>query len=183
MSRRQSGAATRELIRSAAAQLFGERGFSGTTVRDIASLAQVDPALVIRHFGSKELLFLDTMQLTMDDEPLLDVPLESLGRRFVEVLLDADDKTRGIYLALLRGSGNPQIADRLKAVHENTFVAPLRARMSGPDADMRARLAGTLVGGLLYGLWAVGDERLAADREELVDRYGALLQQLLTPGS
>ncbi|MCC5698111.1 hypothetical protein LH612_33770 [Klebsiella pneumoniae] len=48
---------------------------------------------------------------------------------------------------------------------------------------MRARLAGTLVGGLLYGLWAVGDERLAADREELVDRYGALLQQLLTPGS
>lgn len=182
MVRRRSGTATREAIRSAATQLFREHGFAETSVRDIAALAQADPALVIRHFGTKELLFLDTMHLTMDDEPLLDVPLEALGYRFVDVLLDADEKTRGIYLALLRGSNNPQIADRLKTAHEAAFVAPLRARLSGPDADIRARLAGALVGGLLYALWVVGDEQLVtADRHDLVTRYGTLLQQLLTP--
>ncbi|WP_026454171.1 TetR/AcrR family transcriptional regulator [Saccharomonospora iraqiensis] len=179
---RQRSATTREAIRAAAGRLFREHGFAGTAVRDIAAEAGADPALVIRHFGTKELLFLDTMHLSMDDEPLLDVPPEDLGRRFVEVLLDSDDATRDVYLALLRGSGTPRIADRLKDVHETAFVRPLRARLSGPDADTRARLAGALVSGLLYALWVVGDEQLlATDRRDLVARYGALLQHTLTP--
>ncbi|PRX46650.1 TetR family transcriptional regulator [Prauserella shujinwangii] len=182
MARQRSGAATREAIRAAAARLFRDHGFAGTSVRDIAARADIDPALVIRHFGSKELLFLETVRLTIDDEPLLDVPLDSLGRRFIEVLLDSGEDIRGVYLALLRGSGNPQIADRLSASHETAFVEPLRRRLPGADADVRARLAGALVGGLLYALWVVGDEHLiAVGRDELVSRYGALLQQLLTP--
>lgn len=173
---------TRERIRDAAARLFGERGYAGASVRDIALAASADPALVIRHFGSKELLFLDAMQVPFDELPLLDVPLEALGRRFVAVLLDADEGLRGAWLALVRGSDRDGIADRLMAVHTEAFVAPLRRRLDGPDADLRARLAAALVGGLLYSLWVVGDEALlAADRSEVADRYGALLQRLLTP--
>ncbi|WP_084780360.1 TetR/AcrR family transcriptional regulator [Planobispora rosea] len=184
MPRPRSGSGTREAIHAAATRLFREQGYARTTVREIAAEAGADPALVIRHFRSKELLFLETMHLTLDDEPLLAVPLEQLGERFVEVLLDQEDLSRGVFLALLRGSNEPQIAERLRASHETVFVEPLRARLSGPDADVRARLAGALVGGLLYALWAVGDERLlAAGREELVSRYGPLLQQLLTPAS
>ncbi|GLW27346.1 TetR family transcriptional regulator [Actinoplanes regularis] len=178
---RRTGAATREEIHSAAARLFRERGYSRTSVRDIAAAAEINPALVIRHFGSKELLFLDTMRLTIDDEPLLDVPPAEFGERFVERLL-ADDDIRGVYLALVRGSDEPQIKERLRAIHERTFVGPLRARLAGPDADLRARLAAAVVGGLLYALWVVGDDQLvAADPAELVVRYGALLQQLITP--
>jgi hypothetical protein len=63
-------------------------------------------------------------------------------------------------------------------------VAPLASRMTGDDADLRARLAAALVGGLLYALWVVHDERLAATpQDELAGRYGALLQALITPGS
>ncbi|MFC7528704.1 TetR family transcriptional regulator [Actinoplanes sp. GCM10030250] len=178
---RRSGEATREEIRSAASRLFRERGFARTSVRDIAALARSNPALVIRHFGTKELLFLETVDLSLDDEPLLDVPLEQLGERFVERLL-ADDDIRGVYLALVRGSNEEQIRVRLQKIHEGTFVAPVRARLSGADADLRARLAAAVVGGLLYALWVVGDERLVAtDPRELVVRYGALLQQVLTP--
>jgi AcrR family transcriptional regulator len=180
---RRSGAATRESIRSAADALFRQRGYAGTSVRDIAARAEADPALVIRHFGTKELLFLDTMRLTIDDEPLFQVPVESLGRRFIEVLLD-DENARGTYLALVRGSGEAGIAARLRSAHEETFVGPLRARLTGPDADLRARLAAALVGGLLYALWVVGDEQLlAADHREVTDRYGRLLQEILTPGA
>jgi len=58
----------------------------------------------------------------------------------------------------------------------------LRDRLSGPDAELRARLAAALVGGLLYSLWVVGDEELlATDHHELVTRYGGLLQTLITP--
>lgn len=43
-------------IRAAALRLFAERGFGGTTVRAIAEAAEVSPALVIHHYGSKERL-------------------------------------------------------------------------------------------------------------------------------
>ena len=54
---------TREAIARAAGQLFERHGYTGTSVRAVAAEAGVDPALVIRHFGSKEKLFLDTMDL------------------------------------------------------------------------------------------------------------------------
>lgn len=179
---RRSGAATRERIRSAASALFRERGFARTSVRDIAARAETDPALVIRHFGSKEALFLDTVELVLDEEPLFAVPVESLGRRFVRMLLEDAEDTRAVYLALVQGSDEAEIAARLRRAHEVTFVRPLRARLHGGDADLRARLAASIVGGLLYSLWIVGDEELLrAGVDELVDRYGALLQQVLTP--
>ncbi|MFI2376169.1 TetR family transcriptional regulator [Streptomyces sp. NPDC018964] len=177
-----SSATTREAIHSAAARLFRDQGFSRTTVRQIAAAADTDPALVIRHFKSKEHLFLETMHLTIDDEPLLDAPLERLGERLAELLVELDGSARGVFLALVHGSNGPQIRERLRDTHEYLFVAPLRHHLSGPDADVRARTAAALAGGLLYALWVVGDEGLLRmDRTELVSRYGALLQGVLTP--
>ncbi|MBJ6641647.1 TetR/AcrR family transcriptional regulator [Streptomyces sp. DHE7-1] len=177
-----SGSSTRDAIHEAAARLFRDRGFARTTVRRIAAAAGTDPALVIRHFKSKELLFLETMHLAIDSEPLFDVPLDHLGERLAELLLDLDGTARGIFLALVHGSGEPQILDRLRETHEKVLIAPLRDRLRGPDADLRARLAASMSGGLLYGLWVARDEGLLrTDRKELITRYGALLQEVLTP--
>jgi AcrR family transcriptional regulator len=173
---------TPERIRAAATVLFRERGLAGASVRQIAAAAEADPSLVIRHFGSKELLFLATMQVDAAEQPLFDGPLEELGRGTVGFLLEFSEATRSTFLALLRGSNEPAVADRLVDAHRDLFVAPLRARLTGEDADLRAGLAAALVGGLLYALWVVGDETLlATDHAEIVDRYGALLQQLVTP--
>jgi TetR/AcrR family transcriptional regulator, regulator of cefoperazone and chloramphenicol sensitivity len=49
--------ATRERILDAALDLFGERGLSGTTVRDIAARAKVNVAAISYHFGGKEALY------------------------------------------------------------------------------------------------------------------------------
>jgi len=40
-------------VRHAAFELFADRGFAATTVREIAAAAEVSPGLVIHHFGSK----------------------------------------------------------------------------------------------------------------------------------
>lgn len=172
---------SRVAIRDAAVRLFAERGYAGTSVRDIAGDAGVDPALVIRHFGSKEGLFLETMRLEFD-ELGLDGPIESLGERLILSLLDADDHVRGVYLALIRASDAGEISSALREAHEQGFVAPLAARLAGDDAELRARLAAALVGGLFYALWVVRDASLLAESHaELARRYGALLQPLVTP--
>jgi TetR/AcrR family transcriptional regulator, regulator of cefoperazone and chloramphenicol sensitivity len=48
---------TRERILDAALDLFGERGPSGTTVRDIAKRANVNVAAISYHFGGKDELY------------------------------------------------------------------------------------------------------------------------------
>ncbi len=179
---RRPAALTRAAILDAATALFSERGYAATGVRDIAAAAETDPALVIRHFGSKELLFLETMRLDLQEHPLFDAPLEELPRRLAEFVVDLDEPHRGVVVALVGARSEPRIARRLRETHEQAFVVPLLARLSGQDAELRARLAAVLVGGLVYGLWVVGDERLlASGREELVERYGALLRPLLLP--
>ncbi|MGZ4035126.1 MAG: TetR family transcriptional regulator [Bacteroidia bacterium] len=47
----------RETILSTAMKLFGQKGFEGTSVREIAADADVNPAMISYYFGSKEKLF------------------------------------------------------------------------------------------------------------------------------
>lgn len=170
---------TTRAIAAAAVELFTRDGFATTSVRAIAALAGVDPALVIRHYGTKVDLFLETMRWELDGDALFAGPLDELGPAIIARLLSADGSERGVYLALLRASDAGAIGTSLRRVHEESFVAPLRARLSGDDADVRARLAAALVGGLFYLLWVVGDE--FSESDDVAARYGALLQTLITP--
>jgi AcrR family transcriptional regulator len=47
----------RETILATAMKLFGQKGFEGTSVREIAADADVNPAMISYYFGSKEKLF------------------------------------------------------------------------------------------------------------------------------
>ena len=55
---------TREKILTAAKELFQEKGFEPTTVREIATLAGVNVALINYHFGSKEQLLTQMVEET-----------------------------------------------------------------------------------------------------------------------
>jgi len=175
---------SRDRIREAARRLFPEHGYTGTSVRDIATAAGVDPALVIRYFGSKEGLFLEAMELEFELAPVLDGPLDTLGPRLVRAVLSGADEIRSVYLALLRASEAGDVTSKLRRAHEEDFVGPLRERLDGADADLRARMIAALVGGLLYSAWVVGDEVLVGrDVDDVATRFGALVQELLTPGA
>lgn len=52
--RRVRGEATKIRVLTAASDLFAQRGFSGTSINDIAAVAQVKPASIYHAFGSKE---------------------------------------------------------------------------------------------------------------------------------
>src|SRR5688500_13751344 len=53
----RSAEGTRARILDAALDLFGERGLTGTTVRDIAARAKVNVAAISYHFGGKDELY------------------------------------------------------------------------------------------------------------------------------
>lgn len=173
----------RSAILDAAAGLFLEHGYAGASLRDIGRVADADASLVMHYFGSKEGLFLEAMRLAAPEQPLFDVPLDALGETFIRFVLDSPDRSRASFLAIVRAGHTSRVGDRLREQHERDFVEPLVTRLTGPEVDLRARLAAALVGGLLYSLWVVGDEKLlAADHDDVVRRYGALLQ-LLVDGS
>ena len=62
-SRAARRAATAQRILEAARAEFGEHGLEAATIRRIAHRANVDPSLVMQHYGSKAALFAAAIQL------------------------------------------------------------------------------------------------------------------------
>lgn len=74
----------REAIIQAATELFGQRGYHGTTTDQIAQAAGISQPYVVRMFGTKEKLFLE----------VLDAALEKLYAAFRSTIPDPGDGTR-----------------------------------------------------------------------------------------
>ena len=53
---------TREVIADVAVRLFGEHGYTGTTMRDIAEAVGVLPGSLYAHIDSKETLLLEIVK-------------------------------------------------------------------------------------------------------------------------
>ena len=64
-SRSKRGDDVRLRIMNAALDYFGALGFEGTTTRAIAERAEVTHSLVIYHFGNKEKLWMETLELAL----------------------------------------------------------------------------------------------------------------------
>ena len=58
---------TRKRILRAAAECFSERGFRGTTIREICGKADANVAAVNYHFGSKDKLYFETNRFLFQD--------------------------------------------------------------------------------------------------------------------
>lgn len=179
-------ASTRDTIAAEARRQFMSVGYATTSVRGVAAAAGIDPALVIRHFGSKEQLFLETVDVEGPFAPALDGPLEGLGERLVALVLD--ERMSGVlrtpYRAMIRASDSAAVRERLVAAMEATLARPLAERLDGPDATLRAHLVAAQVGGLLEALVILEDPVVVgADAEVVVRLFGTAVSTLLTPAS
>lgn len=171
---------TRDTILDAARPLFAERGFNGTTIRDIADAAGVSPALVMKLSGSKAALF----QAAAPDSPGLGPdPSEELpGYRLVRALVERRDSGDYEFWAmapnLVQEAPDPEAA-RAKMTER---LVPRIAAVIGEQAPdkARARMVVTLLLGLASGLRTF--EILtpqAIDSAKLIEAYGALVQQII----
>jgi len=186
--RRPGSADTRGRILGAARASFGERGFDGATIRDVAARAEVDPALVHHYFGSKQQLFVAAMEFPLDFPAtvprLLAGPPEEIGERFVRFVLDQWETPamRPLLLGLVRSATtDPLAASMLRRLLAEGPLLALANAIDRPDAPLRATLAGSQFIGLVMARYVVEVEPLAsASREALVRAIGPTIQHYLT---
>jgi AcrR family transcriptional regulator len=101
----------RDRILAAAIELFGARGVDGTSMRDIAARAEVSPALVVHHFGSKQGLRdaadAEVMVLLAANRAAMGASIESVARGGADQLG---------YAALMNVVSNPTLAAYVRRI-------------------------------------------------------------------
>jgi AcrR family transcriptional regulator len=174
--RRPGNPDTREAILHAARQAFAERGYDAASIRSIATAAGVDPALVHHYFGTKDQLFLATMNAPADPAELLpdvlDADPEQVGERFVRMFLGLWDSSAGtVGLALLRSAVSNEWTARLMREFLVTQVLRRLAaglRLHPAEAPLRTGLVAAQMAGLVMVRYVVKLEPLASAPAELV---------------
>jgi AcrR family transcriptional regulator len=185
--RRRGKQETRDLILAAARRGFATRGYDATSVRAIATDAQVDPALVIHYFGTKEALFVEATGLPPAVPGLIaslaGLPFEDFGRvlagtyiRFV----DSDD-SRNAILALVRSAVSHDEAAAMLRDLLTAQLLPVITRHTGhPDAQLRASLIAAQLIGIAMLRHVLRLEPIAKPTpDEIAALVGPVIQQYL----
>jgi len=159
VGRRPGNQDTRETILAAARQAFAERGFDRASIRQIATAAAVDPALVHHYFGRKDALFREATAIPVDPDVVVphvfaegpDAAPERLLRTFLGVW--EDPETGPMMLSLLRSAyADPTLAALVREFFLSQIVRRVRPHLMGrvPAEEIPTRLA--LVASTLFGL-------------------------------
>src|ERR687892_649030 len=114
----------RALIVEAAGQLFGERGYDGARLDDVAAAAGVRKPFLYRHFDDKRTLYLALLERHRADLSGFAelIPAEGTAeerlRAVLEVWLDYVEARSYAWKMLFRDTGGgPEIAARRREVH------------------------------------------------------------------
>ncbi|MEV0278768.1 TetR family transcriptional regulator [Streptomyces sp. NPDC050610] len=169
--RRRDAARSRELLLTAASELFGERGFDRTTIRDIGERAGVDPALIARYFGSKTLLYIAALHAEQGGVAAADLFDE---QRLREVF-DRTDRRGPVPLlqVAVQPLGDRAAQDAARTTLHARLVEPLHERFVREGADrpqLRAELVAAAMTGILLGRHSGAFDELAqADPGDLIE--------------
>ncbi|MFE5503656.1 TetR family transcriptional regulator [Amycolatopsis japonica] len=183
----RTGAESKQRILRVARELFHEHGYGGTTVRMIATAAEVDPAMVFYFFGTKQGLFGAAIEISGDVPPaveaLFDGGLDGIGERLVRTLVENLDKSgRTPLMMLTRSAPTDSRAEALlREFIDREITGRLAALLDTPDAALRAGMVNVQILGLAVARYIMRIEPIASSSvDELVATFGPLVQHCLT---
>ncbi len=183
--RRRNAAETRERLLVAAGELFAERGYERTTIREVGQCAGADPTLIARYFGSKAELYLAALRRT---QPSGNDPLDLRDRAMIANVLTRSDA--GLPSPTLHAAVTPHADAELQkaamAALERRLIGPIiesaRAQGSreGTSARVRAELAVAAMAGVIVSRKAGSFAELSAcDPTELARLVGMMIDAVL----
>jgi AcrR family transcriptional regulator len=186
---RRDAQGTRLRLLDAASELFAERGYERATVRDIASRAGANQALLFRYFGSKKALFGEVMARG-GQEQLRSTPPERLFEVALRGMLAGGGKAgtdRSLEVCLRSIGGSDEIAEALRGLGEE-YAEVLATLSEGETGSLRADLALSWLLGIGLMRVVVAKEPLASADPDTVcalvaGALGNLLENLPKDGS
>lgn len=139
--RKKDSAATKAALLLAGRELFAERGFEATTVRDIAARAAVNQSMLFRYFGSKDGLFQAAIG-SVTGTVLAEGSAEGLPARLLtHILLPEDTAELGNWLqTALRSTGHDGSLTAIRRELGEDFLGALSTLTDSPEAELRADL-------------------------------------------
>lgn len=200
--RRRSYDEVHRLLVDAAAELFAEKGFTGTTTKEIGVRAGVSEVMLFRHFGSKARLFSEaSLQPFNDflarfaadwgahvDEQSLDEPYL---REFVAGLYDLSRERRTLIIDLLAAleyepglldAGGEPLLRALTDVAEVGQKAMARRGVDDVDSAMTARAIITMVvATAVFGPVLFGHDAGATGRDAVIDDLARMAGRMIGP--
>jgi AcrR family transcriptional regulator len=178
-SRTRNATQTRADLLAAARVRFGSEGYERTTMRAVAADVGVDPALVIRYFGSKQDLFAEAADFTLDLPDLTGVRPDDVADALLPSFFAVweGDTT---FVALLRAAmTSPTAAGTMRRIFA-TQVAPKLAAVTPDHPAQRAGLMGAFVIGLATTRYVLANPAVAdLDHHELIAWARPVIRQLL----
>lgn len=178
---------TRDTILAIARRRFAIRGYDATSLRDIAAEAQVDPALIIHYFGTKEGLFgaatglPDGLSGLLEDLAVL--PLRDFTQALVRAYLELidSDGSRNAILALVRSAVSNENAAAMLREFLTADLLPVIGRLTRhPDAPLRASLVAAQLIGIATQRHVIRLEPLVrASPDEIVALVAPAIEQYL----
>ncbi|MFI1030355.1 TetR family transcriptional regulator [Streptomyces sp. NPDC020951] len=180
--RPRGGSDAKDRILAAAQASFLQRGYNATTMRAVAAAADVDPALISYHFGSKQGLFGGAMALGISPGQVIAQVLEGDPEQIPQQIIRSvlaiwDDPELGGSLTLLvtQAQRDPALLRAFREYVERELTARLAEHIGGADATERAGAVLTVTLGLIFSRNVLGLNPTAAmDSERIV--------RLLAPG-
>lgn len=180
----------RAAILTAAREAFTERGYSGTTLREIASRAGVTHGLIRQQFESKEKLFLAAVPGNRDLETVVAGDPETLPERvasaFVRRLETGAEADPLVALVRSVGSDDRTAADLLAAMQERSIqvyrsvLRPGEPEDADDDLNVRIALLGSQLIGIAFSRYIARTEPLfSLSTEQLTAHLARILRNIL----
>jgi AcrR family transcriptional regulator len=152
-SRVKSAEATRSRIFEAAKIRFSRSSYEAASVREIAGDAEVDPALLIRYFGSKEGLFRAVAADAFQPTDMFAGDPNLLGERILDLLFAPADKHEwrsgyDPFRLLLSSISSDTAGPIISEAFHRAFVDRLAKSLSGRSKGARAALVSSYILGV-----------------------------------
>ncbi|MEY9939805.1 TetR family transcriptional regulator [Streptacidiphilus sp. MAP5-3] len=185
--RRPGGADTRGVVLDAARAEFAARGYEKASMRGIARVAGVDPALLHHYFGSKEQLFLAALDFPIDPATVAAVILDGdraqVGERvarFVVALWEQPEVLNRLMAVVRTVVASEAIAELLRDFMVRELVGRLAEGLAVDRPELRVELVISQIIGLAMVRYIVAAEPIASvGPEELVSLLAPTIQRYL----
>jgi AcrR family transcriptional regulator len=170
---------TKAAILSAARERFAAVGYQAATIRAIAADSGIDPAMVMRYFGSKDQLFAAAAEFDLRFPDFTGVDRSQLGAAVVRHFLERWEGDEALVLLLRSSTTNAEAAQRMTQIFAGQ-LAPMVARLAPADPAMRAGLIASQILGLALCRFVLKLPPIVAmTRDEVAGWIGPTLQRYL----